>query len=72
MRLVVERISENFVILEKEDMTHTEVEIGVLPEGIKEGNILVFDGEKYLVDYNDECETRRRIAEKQRAVFKNR
>ena len=72
MRLTVERISEDIVILEKEDMSHIEVEITLLPSEIREGTVLRFDGEKYLVDYDEENETRKRMVNKQRSAFRKK
>ena len=72
MRLTVERITENIAVLEKEDMSHIEVSISELPPGIKEGNILVFDGASYRADNKAEAEARERIISKQRSIFKKR
>lgn len=72
MRFTVERISDGIAVLEKEDMSHIEVRISELPDGIKEGNILLFDGTAYRIDYEAETLTRKRIAEKERSIFKRR
>ncbi len=72
MRFTVERMGDSFAVLESEDMTHIEVDLCILPDNIKIGNILIFDGKKYTVDYDDESETRKRIAEKQKSIFKKR
>ena len=72
MKLTVERVGEAFAVLEKEDMTHIEVSLDKLPSGIKEGNVLNFDGTYYHLDEAAEKEARTRIIEKQRSIFKKR
>ena len=70
MRLTVDRIVEGIAVLEKDDMTHCEIALSLLPEGTKEGTVLFFDGEKYTVDAEEEAIRRKRILEKQRMLFK--
>ena len=70
MRHTVERIADSFAVLEREDMRHIVVELKELPADIKEGNILFFNGEVYTVDSEGESETRKRIAEKQKSIFR--
>ena len=72
MRLTVERIVEGIAVLEKEDMTHIEVPAGKLPSGVKEGNVLVFDGKDYSIDADAEIAARERIISKQRSIFKKK
>lgn len=72
MKLTVERIYDGFAVLEKEDYSHIEVEMSVLPSGTKEGSVLLFDGTNYSIDISAEAEIRRRIIGKQRTIFKKR
>jgi len=72
MKLTVERIGTDFVILEKEDFSRVKVDISVLPSGLKEGNVLIFDGSEYRCDADAEAQARKRIIEKQRTVFKKK
>ncbi|MBE6784977.1 MAG: DUF3006 domain-containing protein [Ruminococcaceae bacterium] len=72
MKLTVERISDGIAVLEKEDMTHLEVSINSLPDGVKEGNVLIFDGTSYSIDPEAEARARERIISKQRSIFKKR
>ena len=69
MRLTVDRITEGIAVLEKEDMTHIEVCLEILPQGLKEGNVLRFDGSDYTIDLKSEEEARKRILSKQKRVF---
>ena len=54
MKLTVDRITEGFAVLEKEDMTHIEVPVADLPQNVKEGNVLDFDGCVYSIDSRTE------------------
>ena len=71
-KLVVDRIVGDIAVLEKEDGSHKEVSVSFLPLGVKEGNVLLFDGENYTLDFNSESEARERILKKQRSIFKKR
>lgn len=70
MKLTVDRIVEGVAVLEKEDMTRTEIEASLLPEGVREGSVLSFDGVNYTLDLSEEEARRKRILEKQRMLFK--
>ena len=72
MKLTVDRIEEGFAVLEKDDLTHENIPLSLLPDGIKEGSVLSFDGETYTLDPDAEAEARERIIRKQRSVFKKR
>ncbi len=70
MKLIVERICQDIAVLEKENLTHIEVSTSLLPEGVKEGSVLIFDGTDYHIDAEAEAEIRARIINKQRSIFK--
>ena len=72
MRLIIDRITDGIAVLEKEDMTHIEIEASLLPDGVKEGTVLDFDGINYVVNSEAEAEIRERIIKKQRSIFKKR
>ncbi len=69
MKLIVDRIVEGIAVLETEDLSHIEIEINKLPVGAKEGTVLLFDGENYTVDADEEALRRQRILQKQRMLF---
>ena len=70
MVFIVEKINENFVILEKEDLSHIKVDINLMPPNLKEGAVLAFNGENYCLDIEGEERIRKRIIRKQRDIFK--
>lgn len=72
MKLTVDRITEGIAVLEKEDMSHIEVPVNLLPCGVKEGVVLSFDGEAYRLDNYAGNAARERIINKQRSIFKRK
>ena len=72
MKLIVDRIEEGFAVLEKEDLTHILVRLCELPEGLKEGSVLDFDGENYSLNSDAESERRKRISVKHKMIFKKK
>lgn len=65
MKFSVDRIEDNVVVLEGiENNEIKEVDIALLPEGIKEGSILELNNDVYELDLNEEELRRKRIQEK--------
>lgn len=64
MKYAVDRIIDNIAVLENiETKEIKEVELSILPENIKEGNI-VKEETTYILDKEEENIRRQRIAEK--------
>ena len=65
MKYAIDRIEENIAILEdintKEKL---EINVNELPKEIKEGSILLFKDNKYILDKNEEEQRRTIILEK--------
>ena len=70
-KLIVDRVTDGFVVLEKEDRTNIQVSVEEIGFQVKEGNVLNFDGEKYSSDISEEVARRKRIFEMQQKL-KNR
>ncbi len=64
-KLIVDRIVDGIVVLEKDDKTHIEVPLSDIGIDIKEGSILHFDGSVYTADTVSEDERRKRLFEMQ-------
>lgn len=60
-KLIVERITENTAILEREDRSHVEVPLSDFTFKIKQGNVLSFDGKDYTLDLDEENKRRGRL-----------
>ena len=72
MKLIVDRITENIAVLEKDDLSYIELDVSLLPKGTKEGSVIMYENGVYTIDDADEEERRKRIFAKQRLVFTNR
>ncbi len=70
MKLIVDRIEEGIAVLEKEDMTRISISAEMLPQGVKEGSILLFDGVNYIIDTEAVSERKKAMLEKQKLLFK--
>lgn len=57
-RLVIEFIENGIAKCEQEDGSFVTVDTALLPDGAKSGDILHFDGEKYVIS-RDETEVRK-------------
>lgn len=65
MKFAIDRIIDDIVVLENIETKITkEINISLLPENIKEGNIIVFENEEYKLDLTEEELRRKRIQEK--------
>ncbi len=74
-RLIVDRIEEGFVILEKEDLSHISLSLLSFDFSVKEGDVLLFDGEKYAKDDKERDKRRQKllsIQEKLKEKSKNK
>ena len=69
MRYTVDRIEENIAILEDDMLSMLPVPAAFLPEGTKEGSILNFDGEKYVLSNDEETEKRKKLFEIQNKLM---
>ena len=71
-KYIVDRIEEGIIILEKEDMTHIEIDKNDFPFEVSEGNVLIYDSGAFFHDNDEENIRRKRIFEKQKNIFKNK
>ena len=71
-RFIVDRIENLIAVLEKEDLSHIEIEVSEIGFEVKEGNVLLFENDKFTLDEAYKTERRRKIFEKQKNIFKNK
>ena len=67
-KLIVERIEEGIAALEKEDGKYLYINISGFGFPVNEGDVLTFDGEKYLPDKEEKEERRNKILDLQRKL----
>ena len=71
-RYIVDRVENNIAVLEKDDLSHIEIQVSEIGFEVKEGNVLLFENGKFVLDEACEAERRRKIFEKQKNIFKNK
>ena len=70
MRYTIVSIEDGIACLENENSEKIFVKTEILPEKIKEGEILDFDGEKYVINQQATAERRSAIYEKFKKILK--
>lgn len=66
----VSRIEEGIAVLEFPDGTFREVDISLLPDGVKEGNILIKNqNNDFIFDFEEERRKKDRLLELQNKIF---
>ena len=66
----VSRIEEEIAVLEFPDGEFREVDISLLPDGVKEGNILIKNqNNDFIFDFEEEKRKKDRLLELQNKIF---
>ena len=66
----VSRIEEGIAVLEFPDGKFREVDISLLPDGVKEGNILIKNqNNDFILDFEEEKRKKDRLLELQNKIF---
>ena len=60
-KLIVDRIVGNVIVLEKKDRSHIEVALSEIGFEVREGSVLLFNGEVYTADRVSEDERRKKL-----------
>lgn len=63
LKLIVDRFEGNYAVCEKEDGTITNLGKDRLPKGVKEGDVLILEGESIVIDNNATLERKKYIEE---------
>ena len=67
--MIIERIQEDIVIIEDDNMKHFEVLINLFPENIKEGDFVKKTDDGYIIDNKKTSELREKIIELQNSLW---
>lgn len=69
---VVDRIENNYAICENRDTGEMiDIELSQLPKEIKEGTVLKYENEKYVIDENTQKQIEKRITNKMNKLWNN-
>lgn len=72
IKFIVDRIEENFVLCENFDTHEIEdFENSILPEGVKEGDIIIYDEEldKYYIDEESTEIRKKEMVDKMKKIW---
>lgn len=69
-KLIVERIEGAIAVLEKQDLSHTEINCDEIGFAVSEGDVLLFDGKGYVKDTDEASARRKRLLEMQEKLKK--
>lgn len=58
MKVIIDRFEGQYAVCEDEDQKMINIEIDKLPQGVKEGDVLIIEGDNIKVD-KEETEIRR-------------
>ncbi len=72
LKYSVDRIEEGFAVCEDENGKTVNIEIGKLPEGVKEGDLISIDNGEAVILTEETEERRKKLAEKRRALFERK
>lgn len=53
MKVIVDRFEGNYAVCECEDKTMINIEKSKLPLGVKEGSVILADGNSIIIDENE-------------------
>lgn len=69
MKYTVDRIEDGVAVLEDDMLSMLPVPCCLLPEGAREGSLLSFDGENYVLCADEEAARRRRLFDLQKKLL---
>ena len=69
MRLIIDRFEGDFAVCEDENRKMLNIEKTRLPEGVKEGDVLIFQGDKLVIDHDETKRRRERIKKMMDALW---
>lgn len=71
MKLIVDRFEGDYAICEREDGTMVDIEKHRLPEGVKEGHVLIIEGDDIIIDEKATEDRREHIRKLMEKLKKN-
>ena len=71
MKLIIDRLEGGFAVCEKEDLSHVNVDVRLLPDGAKEGSVIDFSDGVYPIDEAETLKRRQTVSKKLRRLFGN-
>ncbi|MCL1951869.1 MAG: DUF3006 domain-containing protein [Oscillospiraceae bacterium] len=69
MQYIIDRIEGGLAVCEREDSALENIPLCQLPEGVREGSVLVLRDGAWVLDLQAEQERRARLFERQEGLF---
>lgn len=69
MKYTVDRIEGSYAVLESEASEFIQVSVSDLPVGIRDGSVLDYNNNIYVIDTDSEMQRRRALYEKQQKLL---
>ena len=60
-KLIIDRIEDGVAVIEKEDLSRVSVDVSEFDFSVGEGDVLLFDGEKYIKDEAEKINRKRNL-----------
>ena len=60
-KLIIDRIEDGVAVIEKEDFTRISVDVSEFDFSVSEGDVLLFDGDKYIKDEAEKINRKRNL-----------
>ncbi|MBQ9931555.1 MAG: DUF3006 domain-containing protein [Firmicutes bacterium] len=70
MKYIVDRIEADLAVCEDENEEMVNIPLKSLPEGVKEGSVVIRNGDSWEPDPDEEAARKERIAEKMKQLRK--
>ncbi|MBE6031595.1 MAG: DUF3006 domain-containing protein [Clostridiales bacterium] len=70
MKYIVDRIEADLAVCEDENEEMVNIPLKSLPEGVKEGSVVIRNGDSWELDPDEEAARKERIAEKMKQLRK--
>lgn len=71
-KLIVEFIENSVAKCEDENRQIVEIDVSLLPEGVKSGDVLVCDGERYQISQSETDNRKEKMLDLQSRLFKKK
>lgn len=72
MKYTIDRIEEGIAVCEDSNGNHINIQTALLPEGVKEGDIISAGDNGFVICREETEERRKQMAVRQRNIFKKR
>lgn len=70
IKYIIDRFEEDKAVLEHENGESLVIDRALLPKNAREGDISLFDGEKYVIDKDATAARKAKMREKMEKLFK--